>query len=231
MTEKTSQEEKAALYEKHMQWKSIHQRGAIKKRPPAIGNPNHPKKGEKIKVEPIRSKSSIRQIKENLRNKPRDLAIFTLGINTAYRAKELLSLNVRDVKHLKHGDTLDIYQTKTKKYRRVALNPTVIKALQDWIEFSQLDSEAPLFMSNKGGNALSVPSLNALVKKWCRDAGLVGNYGSHTLRKTWGYWQRVDNNTAIPLLMRAYGHTTEQQTLDYLGIQSSEISALYDYEL
>lgn len=194
------------------------------------GNPNHPKKGQRIKVEPIRSKEAIADIKEMLKDSPRNFALFTLGINTAYRAIELLNLTIADVKHLKAGDTLDIWQSKTSKYRRVILNTSVVDALQNWIEFSDLDSSAPLFVSRKGGS-LSVPTLNNLVKKWCKDAGLVGNYGSHTLRKTWGFWQRTENKTPLPLLMTAYGHSTEQQTLDYLCIQSDEISELYHYEL
>lgn len=194
------------------------------------GNKNHPKEGEKIKVEPIRSKEAIATIKKQLKDSPRNFALFTLGINTAYRANELLQLTIADVQHLKDGDLLDIWQTKNRKYRRVVLNKTVVDALQDWIKVSGLDSTAPLFVSRKGG-ALTVPTLNNLVKQWCQDAGLVGNYGSHTLRKTWGYWQRKGNKTPLPLLMTAYGHSTEQQTLNYLCIQSDEISELYSYEL
>ena len=60
---------------------------------------------------------------------------------------------------------------------------------------------------------------------------LKGNYGSHTLRKTWGYWQRTERGTAIPLLMEAFGHATQRQTLAYLGIQSDEIAQIYELEL
>lgn len=195
-----------------------------------IGNPNRPKKGDKIKAEPIRTKEGIAGIKELLEDQPRNLALFTLGINTGYRANELLSLTIGQVKHLRAGDTLDIYQSKTKKYRRVVLNQSVVDALQEWITISGLDSTAPLFVSRKGG-AISVPTLNNLIKDWCKCVGLVGNYGSHTLRKTWGFWQRKENNTPLPLLMVAFGHTTQEQTLDYLCIQSDEIASLYKYEL
>ena len=193
-------------------------------------NLNHPKKGSRIKVEPIRTKRGITAIKQLLADNPRDLALFVLGINTAYRANELLSLTIGQVSHLRVGDTLDIYQTKTKKYRRVVLNAGTVDVLQSWVEQSGLDSSAPLFVSQKGG-ALTVPTVNNMIKSWCRAAGLPGNYGSHTLRKTWGYWQRKENNTPLPLLMSAFGHSTQQQTLDYLCIQSEEIAELYNYEL
>lgn len=231
MPQNNSLEEKDDRYSRHLEWILINNPKLFKKRSKKNnGNPNHPKKGEKIKVEPIRSKVAIATIKDMLKDSPRDFALFTLGINTGYRANELLKLTIADVKHLETGDTLDIWQTKTKKYRRVILNQTVVVALKNWVESSGLDSCAPLFVSRKGG-ALSVPSVNNLIKKWCAEVGLPGNYGSHTLRKTWGYWQRKDNKTPLPLLMVAFGHSTERQTLDYLCIQSDEISELYNYEL
>ena len=93
-----------------------------------------------------------------------------------------------------------------------------------------MDDNAPLFIGQRG-NELTVPYTNNLVKAWCRDVGLNGNYGSHSLRKTWGYQQRVQNNTPIPLLMEAFGHSTQKQTLEYLCIQADEIRELYDMEL
>ena len=78
-------------------------------------NPNHPKPGSSIKVEPIRKKSAIERIKKILADNPRDLCLFTLGINTAYRANELLSIRVEQVKDLEVGDHIDLKQSKTKQ--------------------------------------------------------------------------------------------------------------------
>lgn len=189
---------------------------------------NHPKPGAAIKVYPIRDLKAVRRIKKRLAVSPRDGCLFTLGINTAYRANELLSLKVGQVNYLEAGDTLDIKQSKNKKYRSTALNRTVITAIDTWLAVHPLadQEDAPLFLSRKGG-ALTVSSLNRLVKSWCADVGLRENYGSHTLRKTWGYHQLRQANAPIPLLMEAYGHATQRQTLEYLCIQSEEILQLY----
>ena len=72
-----------------------------------------------------------------------------------------------------------------------------------------------------------MPTVSNLVKSWCQSANLKGNYGSHTLRKTWGYMQRKKQNTPVPLLMRAYGHASQRQTLEYLCIQEAEIDSIY----
>ncbi len=54
-----------------------------------------------------------------------------------------------------------------------------------------------------------MPSVSNMVKLWCAEAGLNGNYGSHTLRKTWGYWQ-YKRGIPLPLLMVAFGHASQK---------------------
>lgn len=193
-------------------------------------NPNHPKKGTSTKVQPIRSKDAINHIKLSLHHQSRNLCFFTLGINTAYRANELLSLRIGQVAHLHIGDVLDIKQSKNSAYRATAINGVVYDALQCWLAChpKRDDLNTQLFMSNHyRHDALSVSAVNHLVKKWCMSSGLTENYGSHSLRKTWGYHQRVYNKASVALLMRAFGHTSEVQTLNYLGILADEIKALY----
>ena len=113
----------------------------------------------------------------------------------------------------------------------VTLNRTATQALQGFISThcTQLSDEDFLFFSQRG-KVLTVPSVTKLVKGWCASVGLSGNYGSHTLRKTWGYWQ-YKRGTLLPLLMEAFGHATQQQTLSYLCIQSEEVKRIYDMEL
>lgn len=192
-------------------------------------NDNHPRKGSSIKVGPIRSRGAIRRIKTLLYQEPRNLCLFTLGINTAYRANELLSLAIEDVAYLKVGDTLELKQSKNGDYRRAVLNTTVIDAIQQWLHHhpKRLSVSAPLFLSRRGRKAITVSALNQLVKAWCRGVGLPGNFGSHSLRKTWGYHQRIHNHASVALLVRAFGHATEAQTLAYLGILPDEIKSLY----
>ncbi|WP_428239530.1 tyrosine-type recombinase/integrase [Gynuella sp.] len=192
-------------------------------------NENHPRKGASIKVQPIRNLESIEQIKARLQSQPRNLCLFTLGINTAYRANELLSLTIGQVSHLKAGDILDIKQSKNSQYRLTILNTTTETSIQNWLAYhpKRHHSNASLFLSQRRNRALSVAAVNRLVKRWCRDAGLPGNFSSHTLRKTWGYHQRVYNHASVAILMRAFGHASEAQTLDYLCILPDEIRSLY----
>ena len=55
---------------------------------------NHPQKGSTIRVDPIKELKHIKTIKKLLADRPRDLAMFTLGINTNLRASDLLKTRV-----------------------------------------------------------------------------------------------------------------------------------------
>ncbi len=193
---------------------------------------NHPKQGSTIKVEPIRSTEDVLLIKRMLSDKPRDLALFTLGINTNLRASDLVKLTVGQVRHLQAGDHLTLREQKTQKARQVTLNKTVCEALQALLTtLTNNTDEDVLFQSRKGGQAISVPHLNRMVKSWCAGIGLKGNYGSHTLRKTFGYIHRTIFKTDIPTLMTMFNHSSQRQTLDYLCIQASEVKDAYMNEI
>jgi integrase len=197
------------------------------------GNGNHPKKGSRIKVEPIKKLKDVNTIKKLLSDKPRDLTLFTIGINTNLRASDLLRLKVSQVRHLKPtkgGNELEIVEKKTGKPRRITLNKTCIEAIRNLLSSNSCENSAYLFQSQRR-EVLTVPSVFRLVKSWCRAINLKGNYGSHTLRKTWGYHQRVTFGVDLPRLMVCFNHSTQRQTLDYLCIQPEEIKDVYENEL
>lgn len=193
---------------------------------------NRPQKGEFIKVEPIRKEKDIATIKKLLADKPRDLAIFTIGINTNLRASDLLKITVGQVRYLHPGDHFTLKEKKTGKERAITINKTVHDAIWNLLKtIPEAKDNDLLFQSRKGGQALCVPYLNSLVKSWCKAINLKGNYGSHTLRKTFGYIHRTIFNTDIPTLMQMFNHTSQKQTLQYLGIQPSEIKDAYLKEI
>jgi integrase len=192
-----------------------------------INNPNHPKKGDTIKVEPITELKDIKLIKKLLKDKPRDYCLFTMGINTNLRASGLTRITAGDVRGKKPGDDLTVKEQKTGKARRITLNDNVILAVTRLLAHASHQDTDPLFKSQKGNKALSVPSVNRLVKGWCREINLKGNYGSHTLRKTFGYMQRTQLNTSVAELIVIFNHSSQKQTLDYLCIQPEEIKNAY----
>jgi len=195
-----------------------------------VRNPNHPKKGDRIKVEPIKDLGAVKTIKKILADKPRDLALFILGINTNLRASDLLRIRVGQVIGLTPGDEIELKEKKTGKARRITLNKVVVKAINGLLESEKHNDHDFLFKSQRG-KVLTVPSVHRLVKGWCAAIRLRGNYGSHTLRKTWGYHQRVTFGVGLPELMVAFNHATQRQTLDYLCVQPEELKNIYNNEI
>jgi integrase len=192
-------------------------------------NGNHPVKGSIIKVEPIKALKDIKAIKELLAKKQRDLVLFTLGINTNLRAVDLLKIRVAQIRNLKPLESIELKEQKTGKLRRVTLNKACVDAIRNLIASRDYQYDDYLFLGQRG--RLTVPSVNRLVKSWCAAINLKGNFGAHTLRKTFGYIQRVVFGTGLPELMVCFNHSTQRQTLEYLCIQPEEIKNVYANEL
>ena len=192
------------------------------------GNPNHPKKGATLLVGPIKRTKDIKAIKALLATNPRNLAIFTIGINTNLRASDLVKLKVSQVQGLKAGDDLVLLkEQKTGKLRKITLNEACVKAIDNLLASRQYGSNDYLFQNQRGEKHITPIYINHLVKKWTSAINLKGKYGAHSLRKTWGYHQRVTFNVDIPRLMVCFNHSSQRQTLDYLWIQPEEIKEVY----
>lgn len=195
-------------------------------------NFNHPRAGSSIIVEPIRDLAAITQIREILAAKPRDLCLFTTGINTNLRIGDLLALKVDQVSRLLPGDSFGIRQKKRKRYGLRTVNMAVYEAIRAWLhKHPNPIPDAALFPGKDGVTPLTVPYASRLIKSWCQKAGLHGNYAAHTLRKTFGYHSRVTFNMSLPVITAAFNHSSQATTLSYLCIQDSEIKELFMNEL
>ena len=186
------------------------------------GNANHPKKGDRIAVEPIRKIKDIKAISKLTLDNPRDHLLFIMGINNGLRAGDLVKLKVKKVRYMKVGDTLTIKESKTGKDNILVINKTVYKALRNFLDLVQPDADF-LFASRKGDSHIQSQAVRKLVKKWTKAINLRGNYGAHTLRKTWGYIQRTVHGVGFEIICKRYNHSSPSTTMRYLGIQDKEV--------
>jgi len=192
-----------------------------------IKNPNHPRKGQVITVEPIRSIEKIAEISALLSDKPRDLLLFTIGINNGLRVGDLLKLKVGDVKGMQAGDTLKLKESKTGKINIFVTNRRIAKQVYHTLEGKNLPDDEFLFKSRKGNGPLTIQAVNNYVKKWTAAVGLSsGNYGAHSLRKTWGYHQRKTYGVGFEIIARRFNHSNPAVTMRYLGIEDSEVHSV-----
>ncbi|RQD63182.1 MAG: site-specific integrase [Desulfonatronovibrio sp. MSAO_Bac4] len=192
---------------------------------------NHPQKGSSIKVEPIRNLEDIKAIKQLLQNKPRDLLLFTMGINNGLRIGDILKLKVKQVQGLRPGETLRIREQKTDKDNILLINKAVHRALDDHLASAGLEPDDYLFKSKKGSGPLTVSAANRLVKSWCKTINLRGNYGTHSLRKTFGYIQRIKYGVGFEVLCKRFNHSSPAVTMRYLGIEDKEVNGILMNEI
>jgi integrase len=186
-------------------------------------NANHPKKGDRITVEPIKKIEDIKAISRLTSANPRDHLLFLMGVNNGLRAADLIKLRVKTVRYMKVGDTLTIKESKTKKDNILVVNKTVHKALKAYLDRVQPDDEDFLFASRKGNGHLQSQAVSKLVKKWTKAINLKGNFGAHTLRKTWGYIQRTVHGVGFEIICKRFNHSSPAITMRYLGIQDKEV--------
>lgn len=186
-------------------------------------NYNRPMEGSKIAVDPIRRVKDIQAISKLLSDNPRNQLLFVMGTNNGLRTGDLLKLRVRDVKGMKVGDTLVITEGKTGKRNILVMNKTTFKSFQVYLETLKPTDDDPLFASRKGGGAITVQCVNNMVKRWANQINLKGNFGAHSLRKTWGYVQRTVYGVGFEILCKRFNHSSPAITMRYLGIEDREV--------
>lgn len=186
-------------------------------------------------VEPIKKQKDIDKIKQYLKGKKnrRDYMLFVVGINVGLRAGDLLNLKLMDVMiEFRVRDSVIIKEQKTGKLREFVLNTSVKDAINYYLR--SIDEYNPndyLFKSQKGGH-LSVQAAHKLIKGLLRELNIKGNYGTHSLRKTWAYHIYINNaknnSMILPTLQKMLNHSNQATTLRYIGITKEVISDVYN---
>lgn len=168
----------------------------------------------------------IAEVRKHLTS-ARDRALFTLGVNTAFRGGDILSLNVGDVRNVTIGGCVRLIEQKTNKRRSIVLNSVVHKVLQELLEErADAPDDAPLFVGEKRGTRLTVCTLSRLWKAWAAAAGIEKNVASHSGRKSAARaW--YDNGVKLAQIAIALNHSSEAVTMRYLGITQEDLNEMY----
>lgn len=171
------------------------------------------------KVEPIRDKKKIRKMEGVLkRQNYRDYILFKFGINSGLRISDLLQLKVKDVKNTYH---ISLIEKKTGKPKDFDINERLESQVNDYIV--GMKDEEYLFKSRKGENKpIGRVQAYRILRKAADKIGLK-KIGTHTLRKTYGYWH-YKKNKDVAMLQNIFNHSSPSITLDYIGIKQEEIN-------
>jgi integrase len=186
------------------------------------------------KSEPIRDTREIEQIADFFKSKGqiRNYVLFIMGIYTALRISDLLSLKWEHIYNFQTNyfvSHLCVTEQKTKKNRKIALNINVITALE--LYFSALNvcvGEMFIFPSNRKGTTKPLSRIQAyrIIRSVATELGIKENITPHSMRKVIGY-QSWKKGVPLPLISEIYTHSSERVTKVYLGINQDEIDEVY----
>lgn len=163
-------------------------------------------------VQPIRDKELIQKFKnELLKNGYRDYMLFVIGINTGLRISDILDLKVLDVRDKTH---IILKEQKTGKTKRFLINSMLKQDIDKYIE--GMSDNDWLFPSRKGDKAISRVQAYRILDKVANKFG-IEEIGTHTLRKTFGYWH-YQQHKDVAVLQDIFNHSAPSVTLRYIGI-------------
>lgn len=168
------------------------------------------------KVDAITKKSDIEKLKKYFkRTNQRNYILFLTGIYTGLRAKELLTLKVKDVRGKK---ITKIWQYKTEDYREIVIQEDLQREIEEYTRNKQ-DNE---WLFNGNGSYLSVRQAEKVLKKATNECKINLNVGMHSLRKTFGYNLFITSGENIFMVQDIFGHKDEYTTLKYIGLLELE---------
>jgi len=155
----------------------------------------------------------------------RDIALFSLAIDSSLRGCDVVALKVSDVMTVTGAkERVTINQRKTGQRVTVALTPYTQEAIKELVATEGKGWNDALFTGQRKGKktALTPTHYRRLVKEWLSLARLdVSQYGSHSLRRTKValVYQKTGNLKVAQVLL---GHKSIQHTQNYLGIEEEQ---------
>lgn len=167
----------------------------------------------------------------------RNKMLFLIGINLGVRASDLCGLKYSFFMN-EDGTFKDSYSLKPKKTRKTGkfvklyFNDTVKKAITNYLaEYPMESLDDYLFKSREGNGYIEPKSLWKIIVNTAKEAGLKNNYGTHSLRKTFGrfvYHNAQDKNNALVILQVIFNHTSPATTSKYIGLTDDEVSVVFN---
>lgn len=178
---------------------------------------------------PIRDKHDVRRLAEHCleQNKLRNHALIVLGVHTALRIGDLLSLKWDDVYDFEKGCVfphITITEAKTGKKKTIAINHAIVSALSRLAKQVALENHA-VIENPRTGKAISRVQAYRIIRS-AAEAVAIGRVSCHSLRKTFGYHAWKDG-APLAVIMEIYNHSSFAVTRRYLGVAQDDKNEVY----
>ncbi len=168
-------------------------------------------------VEAITNMRDVIKIKKSLLMKPKYHLLFTIGVNSSLKVKTLLNLRHEDLKNVQSGETIYLGDYPKDKSDSFLFNTSIQQAFEHYLNYIG-DNSKYLFRKKHSSAPIKQEYLTYLVKSWCRQAEIPGNFGGQSLRKTFGYLQVTYHSVDISIISKNFNHAFPGITRKYLGL-------------
>lgn len=184
----------------------------------------------------------------------RNKLLFLLGIHMGLRASDLRMLKWsffydKNMEFIEGKREIKPKKTrKANKFVPIFVNDLVRNIIENHIKKYPIEEiDTYIFISrkstgrkktndndiedSKGNMPIAESSIWRILKDAAIEAGIKQNIGSHSLRKTFGYWiwhNAKNKEDALVKLQMIFNHNSTQTTAKYIGITDEEISNMYN---
>lgn len=175
-------------------------------------------------------KNYYKEIKPNYRNR----LLIILGLNTALRISDILSLkwsDTYDFEKKEYKNHIIITEQKTGKMSQIYINSSVLDALKDSKEYLEqrnqvITSNTYLFNHSNKNVPITRSQAFRIVKEAADYYSISGVISCHSLRKTFGYhaWKQ---GASSALLVTIFNHSSFHITKRYLGIEQDDKDKIF----
>ncbi|MDU1033332.1 MULTISPECIES: tyrosine-type recombinase/integrase [Clostridium] len=175
-------------------------------------------------VDVIKNKEDIEKIKKSLIiGDYRNYLMFIIGINTGLRITQILSLKFSDLID-SENNILNKVNFNGIEYR---INACIKEALTIYIGKSEVENKNTfIFKSKRGDNPIERTQAYRILKNACKEAGVDLNFGTHTLRKTFGY-HFYKQYKDLKYLQKLFNHSSINITMEYIDLEKKNDEVKY----
>lgn len=169
-------------------------------------------------VQPIRDLDKIEEVKQVLKEMSfRNYMIFMVGINLGRRVSDIVTLKAGMLRNKKR---FIIKEKKTGKETFLIIPGTLYNDLQEYLK--GFNDNEYIFPSRQGVNrpisSKRVYQFMKIAAKKCK----LDNIGTHSMRKTFGYFHYKEFKDVI-ILKKILNHRDYETTIRYIGADQDEI--------
>jgi len=165
----------------------------------------------------------------------RDYVMLAVMAGCGLREAEVVGIKIGDFRDVGGGQTFLRVLGKGDKVRNVSLSPDLWRLIQRYVLLTERsftshpDSRKPLFTSRVGKDKpLTTRSVQNIVKKYVRAAGITKAISPHSIRHTVGTNMAV-NEAPLLVIQQFLGHADPKTTMRYIRRAEELATRAYQY--